>query len=764
MINKDILLSFGPCMSVILMFLVLCGCDQNQQSGHVEEQNHPRLTITPEGVVKLKKSLGSTPLFDQSLELTIEEVNTELTKGIDVPVPKDMAGGYTHNRHKRNYHTMQKAGALYQILGDVRYAEYVKKMLLAYADMFPTIGLHPSGRSYAPGKLFWQCLNDANWLVYTSQAYDFIYDYLSEAERTSLEEKLFRPYADFLSIENPKFFNRIHNHSTWGCAAVGMIGLVMDDEQLVKRALYGLEKSNNVEGAKDNDGGLINTYGKDKAGFLSQIDLLFSPDGYYTEGPYYQRYALLPFLVFAQSLENARPELGVFQYRDGLLSKAVHTLIDLSMSNGEFYPINDAQKGMSYYAGSVVTAVDIVYHLGGNDPQLLDIVQKQNRVLLDEAGLAAARAVAEGKSKKMIKGSVEFRDGANGDEGGLGLLRSDNELDISVIFKYAAQGMGHGHFDKLGYAIYRGDEEVLQDYGAARFVNIEAKDGGGYLNENKTYAKQSIAHNTIVINEKSHYMGKVSIGNLNHPDRYFFDASKKGIRIASAKDTGAYTNVKMHRTLALVNLEKNTPAVLIDIFNVASPSNVQMDLPFHYKGQVLSSSFKVVKEQQLNPLGEGDGYEHLWLEAKSVTSAEKEQFTWFDQNKFYSLTIASKQLDEVILARTGANDPNFNLRNDPSIIFRTKDVKSNLYVSIIEPHGDYSRASELVSNPKSNIRNINVEMEGAYTSVKIVTVTGSEWRLIVSNLNAGIEQAHRVKLNNDQSVDWIGPYKFYQLK
>jgi hypothetical protein len=43
--------------------------------------------------------------------------------------------------------------------------------------------------------------------------------------------------------------------------------------------------------------------------------------------------------------------------------------------------------------------------------------------------------------------------------------------------------------------------EVVQDYGLARFVNIDQKNGGGYLRENTTWAKQSIAHNTLVINE-----------------------------------------------------------------------------------------------------------------------------------------------------------------------------------------------------------------------------------------------------------------------
>ena len=187
-------------------------------------QEHPQLIMTKEGVAKIRQNLGKVPLFDAYLAEVKAEVDAEIKTGIHVPIPKDMAGGYTHERHKRNFFMLQKAGALYQILQEESYAAYVKATLLEYARIYKSLPIHPQPRSYARGKIFWQCLNDSNWLVYVSQAYDCIYDFLSRKERRYLEEELFRPYADYLSIGNPQFFNRIHNHSTWGNAAVGMIG------------------------------------------------------------------------------------------------------------------------------------------------------------------------------------------------------------------------------------------------------------------------------------------------------------------------------------------------------------------------------------------------------------------------------------------------------------------------------------------------------------------------------------------------------------
>ena len=355
----------------LLLLIVITGCktETNDNLKLDSKIEHPSLILTKKGVKDIKANLGGINLFDKTLAETKKEIDEEIENGIEVPIPKDYSGGYTHERHKRNYIMMQKAGVLYQILDDKKYANYVKDMLMQYVKVYPTLSIHPKPRSYARGKIFWQCLNDSNWLVYVSQAYDCIYNFLTEDERNTLETNLFRPFADFISKENPQFFNRVHNHSTWGNVAVGMIALVMDDDSLLQRALYGAKDVHLDPDMKDNDGGYINKNGK--MGFFANLDEPFSPDGYFTEGPYYHRYASYPFLIFAQALQNKKPKLKIFQYKDNVLTKSITALINLSDADGEFFMLNDAQKGMSYYSRSLVSAVDIAYHYGGNNPELL---------------------------------------------------------------------------------------------------------------------------------------------------------------------------------------------------------------------------------------------------------------------------------------------------------------------------------------------------------------------------------------------------------
>ncbi len=719
---------------------------------------HPGLIMTKAGVEKIRAALGTVPLFDATLANVKAEVDAEIELGIDTPIPKDFSGGYTHSRHKQNFLIMQKAGVLFQILEDEKYAKYVRDMLFQYEAMYKNLPVHPQTRSYARGKLFWQCLNDSNWLVYVSQAYDTIYDWLSEAERKQLEDNLFRPFADFISVGNPQFFNRVHNHSTWGNAAVGMIGLVMGDDELVQRALYGLKDDGLEIGVKDDDGGFIKVEGQ-KVGFLANLEEPFSPDGYYTEGPYYQRYAMYPFLIFAQGLHNVRPDLRIYEHKNGVLLKGVNALLNLSDANGEFFPLNDGQKGMSYYSREVITAVDIAYHVGGQDPGLLSIAEEQGEVLLDDAGFSVAEAVRDGKAKPFAKGSINLTDGADGKQGGVALLRYGDE-DLTLVFKYAAQGLSHGHYDKLSFSLYEKGNEVLQDYGLARFVNIGQKGGGNYLPENTTWAKQTIAHNTLTQNETSHFQGNYDVASQHHSELRFYDDSDSKVQVVSAIEANAYPGTLMRRTMAMIKNEAFEKPFLLDILKVNSDRKNQYDLPFYYMGQVMRVNFDYDSMVPMSVLGKKNGYQHLYLEAKGNAAAGTTHFSWLDKGKFYTLTSSTSKADELLFTRLGANDPKFNLRRDAAFMIRRKAARDTVFASIVEPHGSYDPVSELAINSNTSIAALTVVHDGDdYTAVAIEDVEGRTSMFIVSNAESSASRQHELDIAN-MLYRWTGPYYY----
>lgn len=721
---------------------------------------HPSLIFTAEEVKQIREEYQNVPLFRAEVEKASTRVLTAIETGIDVPVPKDMAGGYTHEQHKQNWIHMQLAGILYQITEEDRYAAYVREMLLTYAELYPTLGLHPTQQSYSTGKIFWQCLNDANWLVYTSQAYDCIYDFLSKDERKLLETTLFRPMAHFLSVENPQFFNRIHNHSTWACAAVGMIGLVMEDEILMERALYGLPDSLAPSSSEDNDGGLIQGKGSGQKGFLAQLDRAFSPDGFFTEGPYYLRYALSPYLLFATGLENSAEGIDVFAYRDTLLKKAIYSLLNQTDARGWVLPINDAQKGMSWYAPSIVSAVDIAYLHYGQDPDLLHIAQQQQQVTLDLAGLQVARDLALGKDVPWQRESVFYTDGSDGSQGGLSVLRGGSAptYQLTLALKYSAHGGGHGHFDRLSYSLYNVRGEVIQDYGAARWVNIEQKGGGRYLPENQTWGKQTVAHNTVVVDQHSQNQGQVRLADEHAPFQQFVVQSESGWQAVSVADTLSYPGCKQSRTMIMVQDSLWEYPMIVDLFRISSEDTHSYDLPFWYQGHFLDATgVKQIANEGRIILGSSDGYQHLWQESQAVSSDPTLQFSWFDGQTFTSVTTLTQPgQDSLMWVRIGAHDPNFNLRQDPGVLIR-KEGTHTFFFSVIEHHGGYDPAIEIPLDPYSRIKELRLLRDDAtYTVAEIREKTGRAHLILMANQDLSQQAAHSLMIEGNR-YEWIGP-------
>ena len=737
--------------TILLLLLILLNLG-------LKAQDHPCLVLTKGGVRDIQSQLGKVPLFDASLADVKAEVDAEIALGILLPIPKDFSGGYSHERHKKNFLILEKAGVLYQILGDKKYGVYVRDMLMGYAKLYPTLPLHPQVRSYARGKLFWQALNDANWLVYVSQAYDCVYDFVSPAERSIIEKDLLRPFADFISIGSPQFYDRVHNHSTWGNVAVGMLALVLKDEALLDRALNGLKENGLPPDMKDNDGGLIKKPGQ-KTGFLANIDEPFSPDGYYTEGAYYQRYAMYPFLVFAEALQNNKPDLKIFEYKKGVLLKSVYALLNLTNSAGEFFSLNDAQKGMSYYSRELVSVVDIAYLYGGKNPSLLSIAKKQGRVQLDNTGMAVALGIMNNLEKPFEKKSIDLSDGADGKQGGIAIIRNKNKEDeLTLVMKYASQGLSHGHYDKLSFSFYNNSTDVLQDYGLARFVNIEQKGGGNYLKENTTWAKQTVAHNTIVQNETSHFGGDFETGSKFASEKYLYDVSNPKVQIISANENNAYPGTTMQRTMALIEEEGYEKPFLLDIIQIDSKTANQYDLPFYYLGQLMSANFAYETAKIQEPLGKSAGYQHLWKEGNAIVATDNAKISWLNKGSFYTLTSATQPDDQVVFVRIGANDPGFNLRNDPGIIFRKKNSQKATFVSVLETHGSYSPVTESAKNAYSSIETLKIIYEDAnYIGIQIKNKSGVETLFLFATENNKSSQKHSLVIDS-KTYNWIGPY------
>lgn len=697
----------------LILALVCCMYVEFVSADNAREMQHPALVITAKDVIQMRAEIARDGRFRTEFETKKSQLDAKLGMPKQVPVPRDAGGGFTHEVHKNNAQTMYDAAVMYQLTGDKKYVDYVRDLLLIYADLYPTLPLHPQRKTdsvISAGKLFWQNLNESVWLVYTIQAYDAILPALKVDERKKIEAGILRPVAVFLSEGSPHTFNTIHNHATWATCAVGMTGYVLGEQEWVEKALYGSDKSG-------------------KGGFLRQLDELFSPQGYYNEGPYYQRYALLPFVTFAKAISVNEPHRKIFSYRDGIVLKAVNTAIQLSYNN-LFLPINDAIKDKGLNTIELVNGVAIAYSVT-QDAGLLSIAKQQDKVILTGDGLRITQALDQHLEQPYQFSSMVFQDGAKGDEGGLVVMREQGQ---ALVFKATAQGMGHGHFDKLNWLFYDKGSEIVSDYGSARFLNVEAKFGGRYLSENVTYASQTVAHNTLVVDETSHFNGSTSVGNENHPDLLYF-TDNDDIKISAARVDNAYSDVQFVRTMAQIHHKKLAHPVVLDLLSVHSNKTHQLDLPLHYKGHLMETNFELdVATQSLVPLGKQNGYQHLWLKAAAKAAMPLSQITWLhDNGRFYSLSTLGKADMKILFTQIGANDPLFNLRNENAFILRVPSAKQAAFASVLEPHGEYNPVSEFTSAAKSQVSAIAHQQHGDLDHLTVEFTNGLKLLLLVNN-------------------------------
>jgi len=728
--HKNSYRSLAFMMAFAAFFLLLSGFNQTMAQG---QSTHPRLLLTQKGIKELKENKDN-PLIKNSINKIKIDVDKAIQIGIKVPVPEGMGAGYTHEQNKKNGYLLYESGLLYQITGENKYAEFAREMFLKYASMYPTLGLHPYHSKNSPGKLFWQALNSTVWLVYSIQGYDFIYNYLKPADRKIIENGILLPMANFLSAGSPYNFDRIHNHATWAVAAVGMTGYVLGKKNLVEESIYGLHK----------DG---------KSGFLAQINQLFSPDGYYTEGPYYQRYAMLPFMIFADVIDKNDPSRNLLAYRDSVLIKAVSALLQLTSPKGAFFPFNDDLKDKTFLSPEVILAVDIAYAHGGKNPELLDVAEMQKMVTLTDAGIVTAMDWKKGLQKPFARRSVFLSDGTHGHKGSIGILRYGHaSVQSTLVMKATSHGMGHGHFDELDMLFYDNGGEVIRDYGSVRFLNIEAKSGGRYLPQNNTWAKQTIASNSIVIDETSQYKGNLKLASLpnSHPEMLSFSDSDTNFQYMSALDTTAYPGVRLNRTMILSKLPGLQYPIVIDVVNIKSDKKHSYDIPFYYKGQLIETNFpKTVFTKFLKPLGKDNGYQYLWLNGiGNPDSTMNTQITWLEKNRFYTLTSLTDTNSKVLFTTIGANDPHLNLRNEHGVILRQTNTGNHLFVNIIEPHGEFNATDEFTKGSYSQIMNVSVVKYNKFLiELKLSLKNGSVWefQLPANSLqNKNIKYAYRL--------------------
>jgi hypothetical protein len=223
------------------------------------------------------------------------------------------------------------------------------------------------------------------------------------------------------------------------------------------------------------------------------------------------------------------------------------------------------------------------------------------------------------------------------------------------------------------------------------------------------------------------------------------------VQVVAAKENSAYTGVSMQRSVYQVQLPTGKK-LLVDLFTTVADGSHQFDLPFHYNGHLISTSFKYKPfTRQQEALGEKNGYQFLWKEAEAVVTDSIAQLTFLNNRTYYTISTLADGETQLFLTRLGANDPNFNLRHEPAIIIRKKGT-SRSYLNVVEIHGNFDPIMEFSTNAYPSVKGLKWLQQDDYLVAEVL-VDGK--KLVIAQ---SANDFDRSKKHSVQKMSWTGPY------
>ncbi len=692
----------------------------------------------------LTQSMAGNGLMAESIAQQRVSVEAFMALPLEVPGHGE-AGGPEHTRHKQNYQYMNVAGRLFLITGEQKYGQFVTDLLTIYADRYLGFDFHVQKNTNPTGRLFHQILNEHCWLLFSSLAYSCVSASMTQAQRDHIVSNLFEPMLEMFTVKYRHDFDRIHNHGIWAVAAVGIAGLAIGQRHYLEMSVYGC----------DADG---------TGGFLAQLDQLFAPSGYYLEGPYYHRYAIRPTCLFAEILHRHWPEIDILNYKNQVIKHSIKALLSTAYPDGVFPALNDASRTMSIRDEGVKVAVSLYAHHYQCDDNIVAMAQLQQGVWIHACGLTLsqqhAKASAQGPIGVPNWPSCSLSEGPQGDRGAQGFLRAKTAAGqvSQLVMNYGQHGMGHGHFDTLGVSFFSLGQEVLTEYGFGRWVNVETKFGGRYLPENQGYARQSIAHNLVTVDETSQNHADATQADTRHGVEHFFADVNDQLQAMSAFADQHVDGVNMQRSAFLIDLPELAAPMYLDLFALQSEQSHQYDYSHYYQGQIVRTHQAIEANRSLLPLGEDNGYQHLW-KLGQARADDGALVSWLQGQHYYTwLGKCSSAQSELVMTRTGANDPQMNLRSEPGFVLRTQGDNC-LFASVLESHGYFNEAYEKSEQARGQVEQLDILHSDLEASIVQVTTQAHQVTVMISHRrDADPLQPFTIEVSG-QSYAWQGPYQ-----
>jgi hypothetical protein len=563
---------------------------------------HPCTLLDKDDIDALKKGLATNDEEKKAFDRLKKDADDRIAKDLGVPLaqkapdgswkyPGDMPGiTKLADVSESNAISMAKLGMMYQLTGDAKYADYAKKMLVAYADNYNNYG-HPQGwtpvkyRSSKDGRLTGQFLTDGFWLCRTAFAYDLIYNLPSwtPAERAHVRDDLFRAIeVEFGDVAGPvNYLNAEHNRSCVCASATLMAGYATDDEKMINDALYGWN------GTKDKPtGGLLKVH----------FGECILPDGMWIEGAPGYQLGIASAGLFNDAETLWHHGIDMYRYRGGVLKQMLDSAIYLA------YPdkLMTLPRLHDSVGGSLLTNLTWLSNDFGvpfecgyrryQDPRFLPIIRNATKEFAQTTSSGPVSLFLDLPPAQNDPSPVS--ENANFYSTGYGILRIPNGGGVTQLTQEYGVSAGHGDPSKLSMDLFtQGD--VVMPFPGVIFPYDNPLD--------KAWFWTTIANSTLGVDQiaqlysKNKFRNKEA-SNPEAPQLVYGPASTMGIERAWSNTI--QPGITEDRSLFM------TGDYLADIFGGFDTAPHTYDLAWHARS-TLASSLKTEPFQFPPPVMEG---------------------------------------------------------------------------------------------------------------------------------------------------------------
>lgn len=360
------------------------------------------------------------------------------------------AGAWWRLTNGKNADGARDLAYLWLITGKEEYRDLALRILVEYAERYPSYEIHGGIPHNAPGKANCQTLCEGMFIRSLAQAWDVLRPAADRGTAELIERDLFAEAGDFLAAH---ITAQRHNHEVLVAGALGMVGILLDRADLI---------------AKARDG---------EYGLRWQLENGVLSDGFWFEGSvHYHAFALEAFFVYETFAARTRHSLWPLEgYRKMLRFCAAVLLPD-----GTHPMLNDG--GRKQEIGVFPELFEYAYAQDGSDEwaRVLRFFYRRSERGGTETVLHGAESIPAGDE-------LVLRD--YHDESGSGLTILRGAEDEYLLFKHGPFGGEHDHYDRLAFAYHARGERLMPDLSTVSY--------GSPMHYR--YYKNSAAHNTVVL-------------------------------------------------------------------------------------------------------------------------------------------------------------------------------------------------------------------------------------------------------------------------